>query len=121
MATTEPPHKRAKADGDGGDEKKETEPWGLKELIENTVSVVTNDGRHIVGTLTGFDRVQNIILTGSFERIYSRDTAAETVPLGLYVVRGDSIAVIGEVDGEKDEEVDWDSISADPMPVITHT
>ncbi len=118
MAATEPPHKRAKADGDMG---KEPEPWGLKDLIDTTVSVVTNDGRHIVGTLTGFDRVQNIILRCSFERIYSRDAATETVPLGLYVVRGDSIAVIGEVDGEKEEEVDWDSISVDPMPVITHT
>ncbi len=118
MAATEPPHKRAKAEGDGGNE---TEPWGLKDLIDTTVSVVTNDGRHIVGTLTGFDKVQNIILTSSFERIYSRDTATETVPLGLYVVRGDSLAVIGEVDGEKDDEVDWDSISADPMPIISHT
>lgn len=118
MAATEPPHKRAKVEGDAGNE---AEPWGLKDLIDNTVSVLTNDGRHIVGTLTGFDKVQNIILTSSFERIYSRDTPTETVPLGLYVVRGDSLAVIGEVDPEKDEEVDWEGISADPMPIITHT
>ena len=112
----EPPQKRQKA-AENSDEPE----WGLKNLVDGTVSIITNDGRHIVGTLTGFDKVQNVVLTGSFERIYSKDTPAETVPLGLYVVRGDSIAVIGEVDDERDDEVDWENIRVDPMPVITHS
>lgn len=118
MATNEPPQKRIKADTD---KEREEEPWGLKDLVDSTVSIVTNDGRHIVGTLTGFDKVQNTILTDSFERIYSKEAPAEMVPLGLYVVRGDSIAVIGEVDAAMDDSIDWRSITVDPMPIITHS
>lgn len=113
--TREPPQKRQK--GESSDQPE----WGLKNLMDGTVSIVTNDGRHIVGTLTGFDKVQNIVLTNSFERIYSKETPAETVPLGLYVVRGDSIAVIGEVDDERDDEIEWDGIKVEPMRIITHS
>ena len=62
------------------------------------VSIVTNDGRHIVGTLRGYDQATNVIVDESVERIYREDAGAETIALGLYVVRGDTIAIIGELD-----------------------
>lgn len=58
-----------------------------------TVSVVTNDGRHIVGILRGYDQATNLILDETFERIYREDEATQTIALGLYVVRGDGMCV----------------------------
>lgn len=62
--------------------------------------VVTNDGRIIIGKFVGHDQVQNLILTDSFERIYSDVSDVESVPLGLYIIRGDSLVLIGEYDSE---------------------
>ncbi|POW14433.1 hypothetical protein PSTT_02979 [Puccinia striiformis] len=39
----------------------------------------------------------------------------EEVPLGLYIVRGDHIPVIGELDVEADANMDWSSIRAEPL------
>jgi U6 snRNA-associated Sm-like protein LSm8 len=44
---------------------------GLESLIDQTISVITNDGRNIVGVLRGFDQATNLILDESHERVYS--------------------------------------------------
>lgn len=60
--------------------------------------VVTSDGRVLVGKFVGHDQVQNIILSESHERVYSEDADVECVPTGLYVVRGDTVCMIGDFD-----------------------
>ncbi|KAG6418614.1 hypothetical protein SASPL_120818 [Salvia splendens] len=44
---------------------------GLETLVDQTISIITNDGRNIVGILKGFDQATNIILDESHERVYS--------------------------------------------------
>jgi U6 snRNA-associated Sm-like protein LSm8 len=83
--------------------------------IAEVVLVATSDGRILVGTLAGYDQVQNVILKDTHERIYIRrnsngnaaaatavsgddDVTVERVPLGLYVVRGDSLCLIADFD-----------------------
>ncbi|GAB2218875.1 hypothetical protein Drorol1_Dr00002107 [Drosera rotundifolia] len=44
---------------------------GLEPLVDQMISVITNDGRHIVGMLRGFDQATNLILDESHERVYS--------------------------------------------------
>jgi len=41
---------------------------------------VTNDGRTLVGTLHGFDQLQNCILTSSQERVFSADEEPQVPP-----------------------------------------
>jgi U6 snRNA-associated Sm-like protein LSm8 len=53
-----------------------------------------------VGHFVGHDQVQNVILKEAHERIYSEEEPPERVPLGLYVVRGDSLCLIGEFDDD---------------------
>jgi hypothetical protein len=45
------------------------------------VSIITNDGRNIVGILRGFDVTTNLILESCHERVYS--TTARTLLLLL--------------------------------------
>lgn len=52
---------------------------------------MTQDGRVIVGVLRGFDAAGSIILAEAVERIFSPDEGVEQVPLGLYIMRGDSM------------------------------
>ncbi|CAG8489678.1 2645_t:CDS:2 [Ambispora gerdemannii] len=80
-----------------------------------SVEVITVDGRVIVGTLKGFDQTTNIILSGCHERVFSETEGVEKVPLGLYIIRGDNICVVGELDTERDEAIDYSEIRAPPI------
>lgn len=86
------------------------------ELIE----VITSDGRVIVGVLRGFDQSINLALEDCHERIYSRDSGVEISPLGLYVIRGDTVAVVGLVDESKEASIDLSQIACDPLKPVTH-
>lgn len=44
---------------------------GLEPFVDQPISVITNDGRNIVGILKGFDQATNLILDESHERVYS--------------------------------------------------
>ncbi|CAJ1332070.1 unnamed protein product [Effrenium voratum] len=79
---------------------------GLEPLLEQQISVVTNDGRLFVGVLRGFDQSSNVVLSDCQERVFDTDKGVEQVVLGLYVIRGDNLAVVGEVDEEIDSRID---------------
>ncbi|KFM29338.1 N-alpha-acetyltransferase 38, NatC auxiliary subunit [Auxenochlorella protothecoides] len=93
---------------------------GIRPYVDTTISVITNDGRSIVGVLRGFDQTCNLILDECHERVYSSKAGVEQLVLGLYVIRGDNIAVIGEVDEELDAQLDFDSLRAEPLQPVTH-
>eukprot|EP00007_Cunea_sp_BSH-02190019_P004835 CAMPEP_0174229052 /NCGR_PEP_ID=MMETSP0417-20130205/121_1 /TAXON_ID=242541 /ORGANISM="Mayorella sp, Strain BSH-02190019" /LENGTH=91 /DNA_ID=CAMNT_0015306553 /DNA_START=130 /DNA_END=401 /DNA_ORIENTATION=+ len=78
------------------------------------VSVITNDGRNIVGTLAGMDQLTNLILEDCHERVHSPE-GTEQVPLGLYIVRGDNICAVGEVDLALDKGIDFSQLRGEPL------
>ncbi|GAB1601388.1 U6 snRNA-associated Sm-like protein LSm8 isoform X1 [Argonauta hians] len=92
----------------------------LENYISKTVSIVTADGRIIVGTLKGFDQTINLILDESHERVFSSTSGVEQVVLGLYIIRGDNVAVIGEIDDDADSYLDFNSIRAEPLNPVVH-
>lgn len=92
----------------------------LESYVNHTVSVITADGRNIVGALKGFDQAVNVILDESHERVYSTAQGVEQVVLGLYIIRGDNVAVIGELDEDVDSHLDLSSIKAEPLNGISH-
>ncbi|ABO97341.1 predicted protein [Ostreococcus lucimarinus CCE9901] len=90
----------------------------LTNMLDARVSVITNDGRHIVGTLRGFDQVTNVILEDCAERVYSSESGVEEAPLGVYMIRGDNVALVGPVDEELDAELDLSETRAPPLKAI---
>ncbi|CAL1407575.1 unnamed protein product [Linum trigynum] len=93
---------------------------GLESLVDQTISVITNDGRNIVGILKGFDQATNIILDESHERVYSTKEGVQLLVLGLYIIRGDNISVIGELDEELDAHLDLSNLRAHPLKAVIH-
>ncbi|KAJ7425000.1 U6 snRNA-associated Sm-like protein LSm8 [Willisornis vidua] len=73
-----------------------------------------------LGTLKGFDQTINLILDESHERVFSSSQGVEQVVLGLYIVRGDNVAVIGEIDEETDSALDLGNIRAEPLNSVVH-
>merc|ERR1712165_192878 len=92
----------------------------LEGYVNRLVSVITADGRNFVGTLKGFDQVINLILEDTHERVFSVNAGVEQVVLGLHIVRGDNIAIIGEIDEEEDKRWDLSSVRAEPVASIVH-
>ena len=92
----------------------------LKELVDKLVTVVTLEGRTLVGILKGFDNKENLILGDSHERIFSASVGWERESLGLFIVRGDSVALIGELDESEDAEIDWTLIRAEQLATVAH-
>uniref|UniRef100_A0A0N4SUZ3 U6 snRNA-associated Sm-like protein LSm8 n=1 Tax=Mus musculus TaxID=10090 RepID=A0A0N4SUZ3_MOUSE len=74
----------------------------------------------LTGTLKGFDQTINLILDESHERVFSSSQGVEQVVLGLYIVRGDNVAVIGEIDEETDSALDLGNIRAEPLNSVAH-
>merc|ERR1712241_67878 len=89
-------------------------------LVDQQIPVVTNDGRLFVGVLRGFDQTANVVLSDCQERVFDTEKGVEQVVLGLYVIRGDNIAVVGEVDEEIDSRIDLSNIRAAPLKPVVH-
>lgn len=65
----------------------------------------------IQGKLIGYDQLQNLILQEAQERVYQlppskaeegdedeeEEEILEIVPLGLYIIRGDNVAIVSDV------------------------
>ncbi|KAK7039462.1 U6 snRNA-associated Sm-like protein LSm8 [Favolaschia claudopus] len=92
----------------------------LQGYVDRRVILILQDGRVIVGVMAGFDQKSNVVLSDSKERIYSMDVGVEEVPLGLYLVKGDMIVLIGEIDEAVDQAVDLETIHAEPIPPIRY-
>lgn len=96
----------------------------ISELAEScndkSVSVITSDGKVLVGTLKGIDKTTNVILDDSHERVFSSDQGVEKHQLGLCVIRGENVALIGEVDRDIDHKLDLGKCKAKPLKPVTH-
>lgn len=67
------------------------------EELDKRLLVQLRDGRKIVGILRSFDQFANLVLEAAVERVVVGHQFAET-PLGLYVVRGENVVLLGEID-----------------------
>ena len=75
----------------------------LLEQLDKRILIVLRDGRHLVGKLRSFDQYMNLILEDTCERVLLSGKYCD-FPLGLYIVRGDNIVLLGEIDADKESQ-----------------
>eukprot|EP00573_Skeletonema_grethae_P001011 CAMPEP_0201691800 /NCGR_PEP_ID=MMETSP0578-20130828/4859_1 /ASSEMBLY_ACC=CAM_ASM_000663 /TAXON_ID=267565 /ORGANISM="Skeletonema grethea, Strain CCMP 1804" /LENGTH=213 /DNA_ID=CAMNT_0048177063 /DNA_START=23 /DNA_END=664 /DNA_ORIENTATION=- len=84
----------------------------LVEQLDQPMLVVLRDGRHLVGTLRTFDQFSNMVMEDTSERrilVVTKEDEDETIcyqtdiKLGLYIVRGDSVVLMGEVEDDEQQ------------------
>ncbi|KAF2248975.1 Sm-like ribonucleoprotein [Trematosphaeria pertusa] len=95
----------------------------LNAYLNKKVSVLTIDGRTMVGTLLSCDGSMNLVLQDAIERIIrprEEEVPSEEVPLGLYIIRGDSVAVCGRVDEELDKSINWTEVRGEVLGTTKH-
>jgi|EP00161_Ancyromonas_sigmoides_P027534 U6 snRNA-associated Sm-like protein LSm1 len=67
-------------------------------FLDRPVIVVLRDGRKLLGQMSSYDQFANVVLTSARERIHVGDVHGD-IPLGLYIVRGENVVLVGELDG----------------------
>ena len=93
----------------------------VEKLVDHTVNVITNEGRNFIGNLRSFDQKMNIILANCVERRYQLNEPVQSDDMGLYFIRGDNIAVIGEIDMNLEAQINYDTIKAPSLkPMLLH-
>ena len=65
---------------------------------------ICRDGRTLIGYLRSVDQFANLVLHRCIERVHVGNAYGD-VQRGLYMVRGENVVLLGEVDEEK--EANW--------------
>lgn len=73
----------------------------LYEQLDKLVLVCLRDGRNFFGWLRSFDQYANLILDNTVERLSVEDSYAD-VPIGMFIIRGENVMLLGQVDEEKE-------------------
>ena len=92
----------------------------LYSLVDKEVCIITGDGSNICGVLKGCDRATNVILSNAHERKYSKNEGVKKEELGLYIIRGDNVSVIGEIDKELENKIDFNTLYGEKIKPVKH-
>jgi len=96
----------------------------LQAYINKKVLVLTSDSRTLVGTLLSCDQMTNLVLSQTHERIIrplDDPEPSSEVQHGLYLIRGDNVAVVGLVDEELDESINWLEVRGAVVGGVKHS
>ncbi|KAG9328783.1 hypothetical protein JZ751_010656, partial [Albula glossodonta] len=63
--------------------------------------VLLRDGRTLIGFLRSIDQFANLVLHQTVERIHVGKKYGD-IPRGIFIVRGENVVLLGEIDLEKE-------------------
>jgi len=87
----------------------------MESLVDQVISVITNEGRVFNGVLKSFDQSMNMVISQCIEKVYSVDEGVEFIKMGLYIIRGDNVAIVSEIDELLEKQIDYSTIKADKI------
>ncbi|KAH8687841.1 hypothetical protein BGZ60DRAFT_17465 [Tricladium varicosporioides] len=87
----------------------------LLDMTDKKLMVALRDGRKLIGVLRSWDQFANLVLQSTTERIFvPPSTSSKTsspqpglyadVPRGIFLVRGENVLLLGEIDLDKDDD-----------------
>ncbi|KAF2834620.1 Sm-like ribonucleoprotein [Patellaria atrata CBS 101060] len=76
----------------------------LLDLTDKKLMVSLRDGKKIIGVLRSWDQFANLVLQDTIERIFVQNLYAD-IPRGIYIVRGENVLLLGEIDLDKDDYI----------------
>ncbi|XP_014666694.1 PREDICTED: U6 snRNA-associated Sm-like protein LSm1 [Priapulus caudatus] len=86
----------------------------LIEEIDKKLLVVLRDGRTLIGYLRSIDQFANLVLHRTIERIHVGHEYGD-IPRGIFIVRGENVVLLGEVDSEMKASVQLKKVSIDEI------
>ena len=70
------------------------------EELDKKLMVLLRDGRTLIGYLRSVDQFANLVLHQTIERIHVGQCYGD-IPRGVFIVRGENVVLLGEVDPNK--------------------
>ncbi|MBN3280302.1 LSM1 protein, partial [Polyodon spathula] len=76
--------------------------------------VLLRDGRTLIGFLRSIDQFANLVLHQTVERIHVGKKYGD-IPRGIFIVRGENVVLLGEIDLEKDSDTPLQQVSIEEI------
>ncbi|XP_060712499.1 U6 snRNA-associated Sm-like protein LSm1 [Hemiscyllium ocellatum] len=86
----------------------------LIEAIDKKHLVLLRDGRTLIGYLRSIDQFANLVLQQTLERIHVGRKYGD-IPRGIFVVRGENVVLLGEIDLEKESASSLQPVSIEKI------
>ncbi|KAK9237564.1 hypothetical protein V1525DRAFT_403551 [Lipomyces kononenkoae] len=86
----------------------------LVDCVDKKLLVLLRDGRKLIGILRSFDQYANLVLQDTIERIIVEQMYSD-IERGVYIVRGENVVLVGEIDPEKEDRVQLKEVSLDEI------
>ncbi|XP_074930843.1 U6 snRNA-associated Sm-like protein LSm1 isoform X1 [Phalacrocorax aristotelis] len=90
-----------------------TDPFGNQVTREKHL-VLLRDGRTLIGFLRSIDQFANLVLHQTVERIHVGKKYGD-IPRGIFVVRGENVVLLGEIDLEKESDTPLQQVSIEEI------
>lgn len=78
------------------------------------IKVILRDGKTLIGYLRSIDQYANLLLSSTIERVHVGKKYGD-IPRGCYIVRGENVVLIGEVDWDLPTRVDMVRVGVDEI------
>lgn len=83
----------------------------LLDLTDKKLLIALRDGRKLTGVLRSWDQFANLVLQSTVERLFVPPSPATgdrglyaDIPRGLFLVRGENVLLLGEIDLDRDDD-----------------
>ncbi|XP_015186051.1 PREDICTED: U6 snRNA-associated Sm-like protein LSm1 [Polistes dominula] len=82
--------------------------------LDKKLMVLLRDGRTLIGYLRSVDQFANIVLHQTIERIHVGKEYGD-IPRGIFIVRGENVVLLGEIDREKERNLPLTEVTVDDI------
>ncbi|XP_076259461.1 U6 snRNA-associated Sm-like protein LSm1 [Rhynchophorus ferrugineus] len=86
----------------------------LLDELDKKLMVLLRDGRTLIGYLRSVDQFANLVLHRTIERIHVGKEYGD-IPRGIFIVRGENVVLLGEIDPEKEDKVPLTEVTVDDI------
>ncbi|XP_049872630.1 U6 snRNA-associated Sm-like protein LSm1 [Pectinophora gossypiella] len=86
----------------------------LLDELDKKLMVLLRDGRTLIGYLRCVDQFANLVLHKTIERIHVGKEYGD-IPRGIFIVRGENVVLLGEIDKDKEESLPLTEVSVDDI------
>ncbi|XP_033254118.1 U6 snRNA-associated Sm-like protein LSm1 [Drosophila miranda] len=86
----------------------------LLEEVDKKLMVLLRDGRTLIGYLRSVDQFANLVLQRTIERIHVGNQYGD-IPRGVFIIRGENVVLLGEIDREMEQKLPLKEISVDEI------
>lgn len=86
----------------------------LLDEVDKKLMVLLRDGRTLIGYLRSVDQFANLVLHRTIERIHVGNEYGD-IQRGVFIIRGENVVLLGEIDREKENSLPLKEISVDDI------